>query len=158
MLKEILEKILFENPLCEMAYDRKTLLNEFRNQAFPLYEHILSILAFQQYSEWDQTIKDIINRLIKILLIKQNRKWIKTKENLKKLLFEEPILDDNKKQTNETIKEMTKLLSKEKQLDIRYIPNIDELENIYDKLIDKIWNKKSVDRDNIRKIINIDKP
>ena len=155
MFRKILEKILFENKLCEMAYDRKTLLNEIRSQAIPLYNHILSILIFKQYSEWDQTIKDIVNDLTSILKRKQNRKWIKTKENLKKLLFEEHILDDNENNTNDAILFDSEKLSKDKKLKIQYIPNVKELENIYNKLIDKIWNKELLDREDIRNIISI---
>jgi len=155
MLRKIIEKILFENKLCEMAYERKTLLNEIRNQAWPLYEHILAILTFQLYSDWDQTIQDIVNRLTKILNVKQNRKWIKNKEYLKELLFDEPILDGSEKDTNKAIEFECKALSKEKELVIQHIPNVKELEKIYNKIVEWIWNRKIIDRNDVRDLIKI---
>ena len=53
--------------ILEMAISRSDALKKIDEQAIPLLNHLMCINAFQQWSDWDQTVVDISNRIIDIL-------------------------------------------------------------------------------------------
>jgi len=52
-------------------------------------------------------------------------------------------------------KNISKDYENKKGFKVSYIPNIDEIETIYDKIIDNIWNNNYLDIDEIKEIIKI---
>jgi len=142
MLKEILIKLISEsdNEILEMTFNRKQLLEKIRNQAESLLEHILNILYFQTYSDWDQTIKDIYEELLKLIENPKHKKML-NKKILWKLLFEEPFLAGDEEETNNLLIKKSKRLEKSKKMKIMHIPTYNEVKDIYNILINELWVK-----------------
>jgi len=156
MLKEILVRILSEseNNILEMAFDRKQLMNKITDQSLPLLNHILNILYFQTYSDWDQTIADIYERIYDLIKIKKHRKLLDEKK-LFELLFEKPFVDGDEEDTDQCLIDDVYAKEKSKKMKVKHIPTYKEVEKIYKVLTNKLWNKKFLDRDDIREIIKI---
>jgi len=158
---EIIEKLLFDNPLCYIAYERKEIRDKISSNDFDLLGSILFIIAFKGYINLEENINENVDDIIKIiyeissnLRSKISKKWIRNKRILKTLLFDIPVLDETKEDTNEYIKFLINKLEKDKGLKAKYIPNVNELESIYNKLIDKIWNKELIENETIYKIVD----
>ena len=153
LLKKILIKILSEsnNDIIEMAFDRKKLISKIEEQSYPLFQHIMNILYFQTYSDWDQTITDIVNYLNSLMNIKKHKKFI-NKNKMLELLLIEPFFDDE--EPDEYFKKLSKSFENSKNMKVKYIPTFNEVENIYKKLIELIY-ENGANRNDIRKIIKV---
>ena len=127
MLKGLLLDIIMDTELFEMAFSRRELSLKIQNQADPLFEHITNIMMFSEVSDWDQTIRDIFKYINKMKFNKQNKKTL-TNEFLLDNLYTKPYDEidwDLLKNSKEDSKNMK----------VHYIPNDNDLEDIYIKLI-----------------------
>jgi len=77
------------------------------------------------------------------------------KKILWKLLFEEPFLAGDEEETNNLLIKKSKRLEKSKKMKVKHIPTYNEVKDIYNILINKLWDEEYLDRDDIREIIKI---
>lgn len=68
-----LEEFIYNSNLLEMAFNRKQLIDKIKSHDNSIMEHTLNILFFQQFSDWDQTLADIINIFAGYYTVKQNK-------------------------------------------------------------------------------------
>lgn len=132
----------FKDHLLEMAIKRNQALRRIEDQALSLREHILNILATNQYYDWDSTISNILTRVT--YLIEASNKPI-TKDEVFRLLFIRYVKDVN------YMKSHTRLLNSKGLAKIKDVPE-DEMRTIYSELIDLVFSDEPITKDKIRNI------
>ena len=135
-----------ENNINEMAFTRAELKEKLEKQSKPLMQHILCLMSFEEKSNWDKTVANILDDIYELYKIKAHKKYL-TKETILDSLLYGPYEDTD----DDWIKEEVKVLSK-KGMKIFKIPSFKEIEYIYILLINETLNG-NISKSNVIKTI-----
>ena len=145
-MNKFLEWINSENNINEMAFTRAELKEKLEKQSKPLMQHILCLMSFEEKSNWDKTVANILDDIYELYKIKAHKKYL-TKETILDSLLYGPYEDTD----DDWIKEEVKVLSK-KGMKIFKIPSFKEIEYIYILLINETLNG-NISKSNVIKTI-----
>ena len=135
-----------QESLNEMAFTRAELKEKLEKQSKPLMQHILCLMSFEEKSNWDKTVANILDDIYELYKIKAHKKYL-TKETILDSLLYGPYEDIDE----DWIKEEVKVLSK-KGMKIFKIPSFKEIEYIYILLINETLNG-NISKSNVIKTI-----
>jgi hypothetical protein len=135
-----------QESLNEMAFTRAELKEKLEKQSKPLMQHILCLMSFEEKSNWDKTVANILDDIYELYKIKAHKKYL-TKETILDSLLYGPYEDTD----DDWIKEEVKVLSK-KGMKIFKIPSFKEIEYIYILLINETLNG-NISKSNVIKTI-----
>lgn len=96
-----------QDSLNEMAFTRAELKEKLEKQSKPLMQHILCLMSFEEKSNWDKTVANILDDIYELYKIKAHKKYL-TKETILDSLLCGPYEDTD----YDWIKEEVKVLSK----------------------------------------------
>ena len=145
-MNKFLEWINSENNINEMAFSRAELKEKLEKQSKTLMQHILCLMSFEEKSNWDKTVANILDDIYELYKIKAHKKYL-TKETILDTLLYGPYEDIDE----DWIEKEVKILSK-KGMKIFKIPSFKEIEYVYIELL-KITLNGNISKSNVINII-----
>lgn len=131
-----------EDQMLEMAISRKEALTKISYQGSSLSEHILNILAFQQMSDWDQTIFDVMREIDKII----NSSKVAIKQDMtKKILM---------RNVTGVMDSLVKVQAKHKGLKVIGAYSEEIYSNIVEGLLKIIYSEQPYTRQDVTEIMS----